>query len=165
MLVHSRSGRSFAFLGPEEVADVARSDTTVGDHGRAHQLVELLVIADGELQVSGRDGLLLVLIGALSRQIKDLHREVLQGCGHEDTASDAHRLSVASLPDHPGAAANWEDEAGLAGVAATLGGSLSLAAFFAFSCHFLVQSQWGLEVVAKFKINRFKSAFGVFNAA
>ena len=118
MLVHSRSERSFAFLGPEEVADVAGSDATVGNHGRAHQLVELLVIADGELQVSGRDGLLLVLIGALSRQIKDLHREVLQGCGHEDTTSDADLLGVASFPEHSAAATNWEDETSLARVAA-----------------------------------------------
>ena len=113
--------------------------------------------------MSGSDGLLLVLVGALSRQIKDLHGEVLQSCGQEDAASDAHLSRVSSLLDHSGAATNWEDEAGFARIAAALGSSLSLAASFAFSCHFLVQSQWGIEV-SKFKFNRFKSTLDVFNA-
>ena len=113
--------------------------------------------------MSGSDGLLLVLVGALSRQIKDLHGEVLEGRGQEDAASDAYLSRVSSLLDHSGTATNWEDQAGFERIAAALGSSLSLAASFAFSCHFLVQSQWGIEV-SKFKFNRFKSTSRVFKS-
>jgi len=56
----------------------------VGEHAAlcngdtAEQLVELLVVADGELQVSGDDPGLFVVAGRVSGELEDLGDEVLE---------------------------------------------------------------------------------------
>ena len=137
MLVNSFLGGFFLLNRPEEFVNVG-DDATTCNLGLRQQLVEFLVIADSELEVSGCDGLLLVLVGALSRQIEDLHHEVLKGCGHEDTTSRADLCRVAAYLELSLKACNWEDETGLDGAYCALS-SLSLGASFAFSCHFLVE--------------------------
>nr|XP_054488138.1 uncharacterized protein LOC129119921 [Agelaius phoeniceus] len=49
------------------------------DRHLAQQLVELLVVADGELQVAGDDARLLVVAGRVARQLQDLGRQLLLG--------------------------------------------------------------------------------------
>ena len=67
-----------------------RENTTGRDGGSAEELVELLVVADGELHVAGRDAALLVVAG-VTGELKDLSAEVLEDGRHVDggTATDA----------------------------------------------------------------------------
>lgn len=53
-----------------------RNDTTTGDR-RLDQRVELLVAADGELQVARRDALDLEVLGGVAGELEDLGGEVL----------------------------------------------------------------------------------------
>lgn len=53
--------------------------TTLGDGDAAHELVELFVVSDGELQVSWRDSRLLVVSCGVAGQLEDLGGEVPGG--------------------------------------------------------------------------------------
>ena len=53
-------------------------DAALSDGDFAQQLVELLVVADGQLQVTRDDAGLLVVPGRVARQLQDLGRQVLQ---------------------------------------------------------------------------------------
>ncbi|KAH9825890.1 histone-fold-containing protein [Teratosphaeria destructans] len=56
-------------------------DTTLGDGDVAQQLVQFLVVADGELQVTGDDTGLLVVTGSVASQFQDLSSQVFEnGC-------------------------------------------------------------------------------------
>jgi hypothetical protein len=52
-------------------------DTALGDGDVAEQLVQLLIVADGELQMTRDDTRLLVVAGGVASQLEDLGREVL----------------------------------------------------------------------------------------
>ena len=66
-------------------------DTTGGDGDAAEQLVELLIVADGELDVTRDDALLLVVAGGVASELEDLSGEVLEDGGevHGGTGADA----------------------------------------------------------------------------
>lgn len=53
-----------------------RDDTTAGDRG-LDERVELLVSADGQLQVAGRDALDLEVLGRVARELEHLGGQVL----------------------------------------------------------------------------------------
>lgn len=56
-------------------------DTALGDRDVAEQLVQLLVIADGELQVTRDDTGLLVVASGVASQLEDFSSQVLKdGC-------------------------------------------------------------------------------------
>ncbi len=65
--------------GNERLVDV-RDDSAAGDGG-LDERVELLVPADGEVQVAGRDALQVHVLGRVARQLQDLEqRENDQQC-------------------------------------------------------------------------------------
>ena len=96
----------------EEVFDVW-SDTTLGELSRGEDLVELIVVADSKLDVSWSDLFLLVFVGALSCEIEDLHGEVLEDGGEEDSSSDTDLSGVSALLEFSLASADWELETSL----------------------------------------------------
>lgn len=53
-------------------------DTTLGDGNVSQELVQLLIVADGELKVTWDDTGLLVVAGSVSGQLEDLSGEVLK---------------------------------------------------------------------------------------
>ena len=53
-------------------------DTTTGNGDRAQELGKLLVVSDGELNVSWNDSALLVVSGGVSGQLENLGGEVLK---------------------------------------------------------------------------------------
>ena len=55
-----------------------RQDTTLRDDDVAEKLVELLVVADRELQVTGDDAALLVVASGVAGELEDLSRQVLE---------------------------------------------------------------------------------------
>ena len=77
-------------LGDKDGVDVGE-DTALGDGDTAKELVELLVVADGELDVAGDDAGLLVVAGGVSGELEDLSGQVLEDGSevHGGTSSDA----------------------------------------------------------------------------
>ena len=86
--------------------------TSGSDGDTSQKLVELLVVADGELQVARDDAAALVVAGGVTGQLQDLGGEVLEDGGkvHGGTSSDAG--GVASLLQVGSNAANRELKSG-----------------------------------------------------
>ena len=78
-------------------------DATERDGHAIEQLVELLVVADGQLHVPGNDAALLVFAGGVASELKDLSAEVLEDRGQVDrgTGSDARRGTLQVAVDAP----------------------------------------------------------------
>lgn len=68
-------------LGEKDLVDVGEH-TAGGDGNAAEQLVELLVVADGELKVPRDDALALVVTGGVSGELEDLGAQVLHNGSH-----------------------------------------------------------------------------------
>ena len=60
-------------LGEKDGLDVGQ-DTALGDGHAGHQLVQLVVVADGQLHVARVDARLLVVAGGVAGQLEDLNR-------------------------------------------------------------------------------------------
>ena len=65
-------------------------DTTLGDGDVSEKLVQLLVVPDGELEMTGNDTGLLVVAGSVTGQLENLSSEVLEDGSEVDggTGSD-----------------------------------------------------------------------------
>lgn len=89
--------------------------TAGGDGGAAQESGELLVVADGELDVAGHNSALLVVTGGVASELEDLSGEVFEDGGevHGGTSTDA--LSVSALLQEAGDSAHWELKASLGG--------------------------------------------------
>jgi hypothetical protein len=83
-------------LGQQDRVDVG-DDTTGGDGDAAQQLVELLVVANGELQVARHDTLALVIARRVASQLEDLGGEVLEHGSQVDWRTGANARGVATL--------------------------------------------------------------------
>lgn len=83
-------GLGTRLLWQEDCVDVWEN-TTLGDGDAAHELVELFVVSDGELQVSWRDSRLLVVSCGVTGQLEDLGGEVFEDGSevHWGTGSDS----------------------------------------------------------------------------
>ena len=88
-------------------------DSTAGNSGVGHKLVELLVVSDGELDVSGHDSGLLVVLSGVSSEFEDLSGEVLEDGSevHGGTGSDS--LGESALLEESGDSSNGELETSL----------------------------------------------------
>jgi hypothetical protein len=83
-----------AHLGGEELGQDVGEDTTLRDDDVAEELVELLVVADGELEVAGHDTRLLVVAGGVTGELEDLGGEVLEDGGEVDGGTRTDALGV-----------------------------------------------------------------------
>lgn len=59
-------------------------DTALGDGYMPQKLVQLLVVADGQLEMTGDDTRLLVVTGGVAGQFEDFSSEVFQHSGEID---------------------------------------------------------------------------------
>ena len=66
-----------ALLGEEHRVDIGE-DTSRGDGDSAKELAELLVIANGKLNVARDDAVLLVVTSSVAGKLKDLSSKVLK---------------------------------------------------------------------------------------
>ena len=84
-------------LGQEHSLDVGE-DTTLGNGDSSQELVQLLVVTDGELQVTWDDSGLLVVTSGVTCQLENLSSQVLEDGSevHWGTGSDS--LGVVSFP-------------------------------------------------------------------
>ena len=113
-------------LGQKNSLDVGQ-DTSLGDGDTGEQLVQLLVVPDGQLEMTGDYPGLLVVSGGVTGQLEDLSREVLHDGGHVDGGSGTDTLGVVALPQKPVDPAHGELESSPAGPGLCL--SLDLASF------------------------------------
>jgi hypothetical protein len=74
-------------------------DTTLSDGDVTEQLVQLLVVADGELKMAGNDTGLLVVTSGVSSQLEDFSREVLEDGSEVDGSTGTNTLSVVTLAE------------------------------------------------------------------
>lgn len=69
-------GEILTHLRGEELGENVGQDTTLGDDNGSEELVQLLVVSDSELQVTGDDTGLLVVSGGVTGKLEDLSSEV-----------------------------------------------------------------------------------------
>ncbi|XP_059190796.1 uncharacterized protein LOC131972979 [Centropristis striata] len=93
-------GGLLGLLGQQNSLDVGQH-AALSDGDSTQQLVELLVVADSQLQVTGDDPGLLVVAGSVSSQLQDLSGQVLQHSRQVDRSSGTDTLSVVSLSQQP----------------------------------------------------------------
>ena len=78
--VSNSLGTSLAGLTEKETLDVGENSThRNGGHG--HHFVELIVVADSQLEMAGCNRLLLVFCSSVASQLEDLTSEVLEHSG------------------------------------------------------------------------------------
>ena len=71
--------------------------STLRDGDTAQELVEFLVVPDGELDVARYDAGALVVLGGVSGELEKLGGEVLEYRGHVDRSSRADTFGESSL--------------------------------------------------------------------
>ena len=120
----------------EEVDVDVWENTSAGDGGGAKESVELLVVSDGELDVSWHNSGLLVVLGGVSGELEDLSGEVLKDGSevHWGTGSDS--LGVSALLHETGDSSDWELKSSLGSSGHWLGSGLALASSSFSSGHF-----------------------------
>jgi hypothetical protein len=59
-------------------------NTTLGNGDVSEKLVQLLIVADGELKVTGNDTRLLVVTSSVTSQLENLSSEVLEDSSEVD---------------------------------------------------------------------------------
>ena len=100
-------------LGQQDSLDVGKN-TTTGDRDSSKKLVQLLVVSDSQLQMSGDDPGLLVVTGSVTSQLKDLSCQVLHDSSHVDWGTSSNTGSIVSLAEQTVDTSNWELESSTA---------------------------------------------------
>ena len=109
-------------LGQKHGLDVGQH-SSLGDGDAGEQLVQLLVVADGELKMTGDDPALLVVAGSVACQLEHLGGQVLHDGRQVDGGSGTNALGVVALPQETVDSAHGELKSGpaAAGLALALG--------------------------------------------
>lgn len=89
--------------------------TTLGDGDVTQQLVQLLIVPDGELQVTGDDTGLLVVTSGVASQLKNFGSEVLEDGSQVDGGTGTNTLGVVALAEKTVDTTNRECQTGLGG--------------------------------------------------
>ena len=98
------------------------------DGGAAKELVELLIVLDGELDVAGHDAVLLGVLGGVAGKLEELGGEVLEDGGHVHRGAGTDALGVAALLQEAAETGHGEREASLGGLRLLAGGLLATIA-------------------------------------
>jgi len=102
-------------------------DTTLGDCDVSEKLVQLLIVADGELEMTRDDTGLLVVTGSVTSQLEDLSCEVLKNGSEVNGSTGTNTLSVVTLSEETVDTTNWECETSLRRPRLRVLGTASLA--------------------------------------
>ena len=89
-------GLGLGLLGQKHSLDVGQH-TTLGDGDAGQKLVQLLVVADGQLKVTGDDPGLLVVTGSVACKLKNFGGQVLEDGGQVDGGTSTNTLSVVAF--------------------------------------------------------------------
>jgi hypothetical protein len=74
-------------------------DAALGDGDVSKQLVQLLVVADGKLEMARDNSRLLVVTGSVAGQLEDLSRQVLKNGSKVDGSTGTDTLGVVALAE------------------------------------------------------------------
>jgi hypothetical protein len=88
-------------------------DTTLSDCDVSQELVQLLIVADGELEMTRNDTGLLVVARGVASQLEDFGCEVLENSGQVDWGTGADTLSIVALSEETMDTTDWESETSL----------------------------------------------------
>lgn len=94
-------------------------NTTLGNGDVTQELVQLLIVADGKLEVTGNDTGLLVVTSGVTGQLKNFSSEVLEDSGEVDGSTGTDTLGVVALAEKTVNTTNGEGETGLGRAAET----------------------------------------------
>jgi hypothetical protein len=109
-------------------------DTSLSNGGVGQQLVELLVVPDGEEDVPGVDPGLLIVLSSVTGQLKNLSSEVLEDGSQIDWSASTDSLGILGVSQQSSEPTDWELQTGSARLRGSLsGGGLCLAALSALS--------------------------------
>jgi hypothetical protein len=127
--------RSVALL--DELGVDVGENSTGSDGDLAQELVQLLVVSDSELNVSGDDSHLLALLSGVSGEFQDLSDHVLQHGGEVHGSARTDSAGVSAVLQESSNSANRELKTSLGTLRA---GSSFLSSFaatsFSFSRHY-----------------------------
>ena len=87
----------------------------MGDCDVTEKLVQFLIVADGELEMTGDDTGLLVVAGGIAGQLEDLSCQVLKYGSEVDWGTSTDTLGVVALAEETVDTADWESETSLGG--------------------------------------------------
>jgi hypothetical protein len=90
-----------------------RKDTTLGNGNVAQELVQLLIVSDGKLEMTGDDTGLLVVTGSVASELENLSSQVLQDSSQVDGGASTDTLSVVALSQETVDTTNGERETSL----------------------------------------------------
>ena len=85
-------------------------DTTGGDGNIFHEFGKLLIVSDGELDVSWDNSWFLGIFGGVTGELKDLSGEVLKDGSKINWGTGSDSISVLSLLEESGNSSDWELE-------------------------------------------------------
>lgn len=88
-------------------------DTTLGDGNMTQKLVQLLIVPDGKLQMTGDDTGLLVVAGGVASQLENLSSEVLEDGSQIDGSTGTDTLGVVTLAEQTVDTTDGESETSL----------------------------------------------------
>lgn len=88
-------------------------NTALGDGDVSQKLVQLLIVSDGELEMTGDDTGLLVVTGGVASQLEDFRGEVLENSGEVHGGTGTNTLSVVALSQETVNTTHGERETGL----------------------------------------------------
>ena len=90
-------------------------DTTLGNGDTSEKLVQLLIIPDGKLEVTGDDSGLLVVSCSIASQLKDLSSEILHNGSQVNWGTSSNTLCIVALSEESVDTTDWELESCPAG--------------------------------------------------
>lgn len=89
-----------------------REDTTLCDGDVSEKLVQLLVISDGELKMTGNDTGLLVVASSVTGKLENLGGEILEDGSEIDGSTSTNSLGVVAFPQESVDTTDGESETG-----------------------------------------------------
>ncbi len=94
-------------LGEKYSLDV-RQNSTLCDGHTGEKFVELLVVTDGELKMTGNDPGLLVVTSSVSCELENLSCEVFHHSGEVYWGTGSNTLTIVSFTEKTMDTSNWE---------------------------------------------------------
>lgn len=96
-------------------------NTTLCNGDVSQQLVQLLIVANGELKMAGDDTGLLVITGGVASKLEDFGSEVLEDSSEVDGSTGTDTLSIVALAEKTVDTADREGQTSLGRTAKTKG--------------------------------------------
>ena len=97
LLVRGKALLLLRLLGEKHCLNVGQ-DATLCNGDAREELVELLVVADGQLEMAGDDAGLLVVAGGVTGELEHLGSQILHDGSEVDRGSGTDALGVVALP-------------------------------------------------------------------